>query len=257
MPASAGCSPSSSPPTVPSGGVVVAGPGRSCPIAYRYRPEDLAGPADLRCSTLYVVGGLYGNTSALDVVLDRAAAEPGPVEVVFNGDFHYLDAHPDAFAAVAAGVRAHRATLGNVEYALTVDAEQVGCGCDYPAPQDRRRLSGITVDRACVARSRRRRWCKHASPLAPPVAVWHPLQGGRAAVVPRPSPRPPPATIFAGRTITARLGSGPGAEPRCSCPESSVTARDSEAPATCTVRPVRVRACGLERGRAPGRPWSG
>ncbi|MCA1836242.1 MAG: hypothetical protein LC721_07920, partial [Actinobacteria bacterium] len=71
----------------------MSGPGRSCPLAYRYRPEDLAGPVAFECTTLYVVGGLYGNTCALMAVLERAASEPTPPEIVFNGDFHYLDAH--------------------------------------------------------------------------------------------------------------------------------------------------------------------
>lgn len=110
----------------------MAGPGRVCPVAYRYRPEDLAEPSVLDCTTLYVVGGLYGNAHALDAVLARADAEPGPPEIVFNGDFHYLDTDPALFSAVEAGVHAHRATLGNVEYALTADDAAVGCGCDYP-----------------------------------------------------------------------------------------------------------------------------
>jgi hypothetical protein len=110
----------------------MAGPGRSCPLAYRYRPEDLGGPAAFEATTLYVVGGLYGNTHALDAVLRRVAAEPTPPEVVFNGDFHYLDANPSAFRAIAHGVLAHRATMGNVEYALIADDTEIGCGCDYP-----------------------------------------------------------------------------------------------------------------------------
>jgi hypothetical protein len=110
----------------------MGGPGRSCPLAYRYQPEDLAGPAAFAATTLYVVGGLYGNTCALDAVLERASEEPAPVEIVFNGDFHYLDAPPSTFRAIAEGVGAHRATLGNVEYALTATDTDLGCGCDYP-----------------------------------------------------------------------------------------------------------------------------
>lgn len=108
------------------------GPGRSCPLAYRYRPEDLAGSAAFEAATLYVAGGLYGNTSALDAILQRAAAEPSPPQLVFNGDFHYLDARPAAFRQIAERVLTHRATLGNVEYALTAGDSQLGCGCDYP-----------------------------------------------------------------------------------------------------------------------------
>ncbi|MBN9112897.1 MAG: hypothetical protein J0I34_29440 [Pseudonocardia sp.] len=111
----------------------MAGPGRSCPIDYRYQPDDLAGPATFTTPTLYIVGGLYGNTHALDAVLARAASEPVRPEIVFNGDFHYLDTDPDRFAAIEAGVHAHHATLGNVEYALTSTDDTVGCGCDYPA----------------------------------------------------------------------------------------------------------------------------
>ncbi len=114
----------------------MATPGRSCPLAYRYRPEDLAGPPAFGCTTLYVVGGLYGNPHALTAVLARAATEPTRPEIVFNGDFHYLDTDPATFRAIADGVLAHRATLGNIEYALTADDTDddanVGCGCDYP-----------------------------------------------------------------------------------------------------------------------------
>jgi hypothetical protein len=35
---------------------------RACPLAYRYQPEALAGPAVLSAHTVYVVGGLYGIT---------------------------------------------------------------------------------------------------------------------------------------------------------------------------------------------------
>lgn len=110
----------------------MAGPGRSCPVAYRYRPEDLAEEPTFSCTTLYVVGGLYGNPHALDAVLARADAEPIRPEIVFNGDFHYLDVEADHFRAVEAGVHAHHATQGNVEYALSTDDPAVGCGCDYP-----------------------------------------------------------------------------------------------------------------------------
>lgn len=101
-------------------------------MAYRYRPDDLAGPPAFSCTTLLVVGGLYGNPHALAAVLARAEAEPAPAEIVFNGDFHYLDIDPDQFRAVEAGVHAHHATQGNVEYALAAADDTVGCGCDYP-----------------------------------------------------------------------------------------------------------------------------
>jgi hypothetical protein len=87
----------------------------ACPLAYHHRPEDLDVPPAFTSTTLYVVGGLYGNPFALAAVSARASAEPSPPEIVFNGDFHYLDVDPDAFRAVDDGVRAHHATQGNIE----------------------------------------------------------------------------------------------------------------------------------------------
>jgi hypothetical protein len=90
--------------------------GRSCPLAYRYQPEALAQPAQLEADTLYVVGGLYGNPAALEAVLERAADElSGPVTIVFNGDFHWLDLDPEDFRVISQAVLAHHATKGNVE----------------------------------------------------------------------------------------------------------------------------------------------
>lgn len=134
----------------------MSSPGRSCPLAYRYRPEDLAGPASLTATTLYVVGGLYGNTEALDAIRQRVAAEPSQTQIVFNGDFHYLDADPGAFAAIIDGVRDPHTILGNVEYALAetagIEATEVGCGCDYPnyVPDEVVTRSNAIVDRLRV-----------------------------------------------------------------------------------------------------------
>jgi hypothetical protein len=109
--------------------------GRSCPLAYRYQPEALAGPAQLEAETLYVVGGLYGNLAALRAVLERADREPGgPATVAFNGDFHWLDVDPQEFEAISEMVMDHHATMGNVEAELASQGsgEDAGCGCAYP-----------------------------------------------------------------------------------------------------------------------------
>ena len=109
--------------------------GRSCPLAYRYQPEALAGPAQLEAETLYVVGGLYGNLAALRAVLERADREPGgPATVAFNGDFHWLDVDPQEFEAISEMVIDHHATMGNVEAELASQGsgEDAGCGCAYP-----------------------------------------------------------------------------------------------------------------------------
>lgn len=114
-------------------------PGRTCPLHYRYSPSSLARPALWQCDTLYVVGGLYGNDVALDSVLALFDAEPGHKRLVFNGDFHWFDTNPAAFARVQRSVLGFDALRGNVETELGAppsDAQgdtDPGCGCAYPA----------------------------------------------------------------------------------------------------------------------------
>ena len=120
--------------TVPS---AVASPGRSCPLHYWYRPEDFVtdAPVDLQAlDMMYVVGGLYGNELALERVLEMFDRERGRKRLVFNGDFHWFDADPAAFARVQDVVSAHVALRGNVETELAApDSEaDAGCGCAYP-----------------------------------------------------------------------------------------------------------------------------
>jgi hypothetical protein len=114
-------------------------PGRACPLHYRYRPEvfaSQAAPALRDLEVLYVVGGLYGNTLALERVLELFDREPGRKQLVFNGDFHWFDADPTEFERVQRGVLAHTALRGNVETELAVQVDDVeadpGCGCAYP-----------------------------------------------------------------------------------------------------------------------------
>jgi hypothetical protein len=114
------------------GEVNVEAPGRSCPLAYQYRPEALAQPAQVQADTLFVVGGLYGNAAALQAVLQRADREPGgPATIAFNGDFHWLDVDPEDFRTISETVLAHHASKGNVEAELASE-EDAGCGCAYP-----------------------------------------------------------------------------------------------------------------------------
>ena len=119
--------------------------GRFCPAGYGYAPAAFAGASEIEAETLYLVGGLYGNGFALDAVQDMAAAEPGPVSIVFNGDFNWFNIRPDSFAAINARVLRHTALRGNVETELAGDDRGTGCGCAYPE----------TVSDAEVARSNR------------------------------------------------------------------------------------------------------
>ena len=107
--------------------------GRMCPRDYRYAPSVFKRPAELRAEVLYVVGGLYGNLGALDAIEHLAAAESGPVTIVFNGDFHWFDAEPGWFAAIDERVARHPALRGNIETEIARrDDIGAGCGCAYP-----------------------------------------------------------------------------------------------------------------------------
>lgn len=119
--------------------------GRTCPLRYRYGAEAIARLPTVEAETLYVIGGLYGNLPALDAIEAMAAAEPGPVTLVFNGDFNWFNVDEVGFAEINRRVLAHHAIVGNVEAELGVDGDAAGCGCAYPDH----------VDGAVVERSKR------------------------------------------------------------------------------------------------------
>lgn len=107
-------------------------PGRACPLDYRYGARALAAPAPLRTDSLWIAGGLYGNTVALRELESMVAAERGRAALVFNGDFHWFDVDDGEFARIEAGVLRHAATCGNVETEIAQPHEGAGCGCAYP-----------------------------------------------------------------------------------------------------------------------------
>ena len=110
--------------------------GRSCPLAYRYKPESLCRePAHVSEDVLYIVGGLYGNAFALDEieVMVRAEERHGHrVKLVFNGDFNWFNADDTLFREINSRILDHTAILGNVDYELSVPNAGAGCGCAYP-----------------------------------------------------------------------------------------------------------------------------
>ncbi len=117
------------------------GPGRCCPLDYRYDASALRVAPALNCDVLWVVGGLYGNTEALaclQSLIDRESQ--GRIEVVVNGDFHWFDVDPHEFMAIEDGVARWRAMRGNVETELarepSADGTDAGCGCAYPDSVD-------------------------------------------------------------------------------------------------------------------------
>lgn len=107
-------------------------PGRACPQSYRYSPRVFDRAPQIVAETLYVVGGLYGNVEALESLHRLAAREPGPVTLVFNGDFHWFDIAAPDFARISREVLRHHALRGNVETELACDDDAAGCGCAYP-----------------------------------------------------------------------------------------------------------------------------
>ncbi len=133
----AGALPVAQPETQPSVHADADGPGRSCPLHYQYGPAvfktDIPGHL-ANLDVLYVVGGLYGNESALHEVLRLFAQETGRKRLVFNGDFHWFDADPAIFARIQETVLSHTALRGNVETELAEETpdSDAGCGCAYP-----------------------------------------------------------------------------------------------------------------------------
>ena len=93
-------------------------PGRHCPTRYRYGARAIANAPLRATTTRYVVGGLYGNTAALQSVLKMANSESVAPELCFNGDFNWLNVDHESFRVINTMVLAHDAILGNFEAAL-------------------------------------------------------------------------------------------------------------------------------------------
>ena len=111
---------------------MLARPGRTCPLSYRYAASGITATLSLGVETLWVAGGLYGNPFALDALLDAYDADPGSKALVFNGDFHWFDVDAEDFRRVNETVLSFRALRGNVETELAAPEEDAGCGCAYP-----------------------------------------------------------------------------------------------------------------------------
>ena len=122
---------------------LLAEPGRFCPADYALGPRAFAAAPVVEADCLYVAGGLYGNTVALDALLALWAAEPGArTRLVFNGDFHWFDVDPEQFARIERLTAApHIRLRGNVETELARAPapggdDDAGCGCAYPDEVD-------------------------------------------------------------------------------------------------------------------------
>ena len=107
--------------------------GRCCPPDYATPPQALRRPADLNASTIYVIGGLYGNPFALDAIERLAACETSPPILIFNGDCHWFDRDLALFEAIEDRLSPHILLRGNVETEMARAGDiGAGCGCAYP-----------------------------------------------------------------------------------------------------------------------------
>jgi len=109
--------------------------GRACPLSYRLGARTLRDALVVRVpTTLYAIGGLYGNRHALRAIRARAAREPAAPTLIFNGDFNFFDTEPAWWRALNESVRSapnHVAMAGNVEVESSASAvaSDAGCGC--------------------------------------------------------------------------------------------------------------------------------
>lgn len=110
--------------------------GRSCPIRYQYGAAKIAQAPATPCDVLYVVGGLYGNSLALDAIEQLASQEAGEIRICFNGDFNWFNKSAEDFAHINRRVLKHDCILGNVEAELGEPLDVADCGCAYPANVD-------------------------------------------------------------------------------------------------------------------------
>ena len=81
---------------------MASGPGRACPVGYRYGAKALRAEPSIVAETLYVAGGLYGNPFALEALLDVVARDPG-AKLVFNGDFNWFNVDADILDELGQG----------------------------------------------------------------------------------------------------------------------------------------------------------
>jgi predicted phosphodiesterase len=112
--------------------------GRFCPPDYRIDSNAFSRSAlTLGVDVLYVVGGLYGNTEALQLICDAFDKESSKSKgMIFNGDFHWFDVSAEEFLAIENKTANFLRLRGNVETELArflaAGDDDVGCGCAYP-----------------------------------------------------------------------------------------------------------------------------
>jgi len=104
--------------------------GRNCSLDYMLNKDWVKNTLRIDKDVLYVVGGLYGNNFALELINSKAEKENA--QIIFNGDMHWFDINKDDFLTVENNSIKGIMLLGNVEYELINSKDNLGCGCNYP-----------------------------------------------------------------------------------------------------------------------------
>lgn len=104
--------------------------GRNCSLEYILRKDWTKKIKKLKAEVVYIVGGLYGNSYALEIINKMTHDENA--KVVFNGDMHWFDVEKEDFLKIEELSKDSIKLLGNVEFELLNDTSSLGCGCNYP-----------------------------------------------------------------------------------------------------------------------------
>ena len=104
--------------------------GRNCSLEYILQKDWTKKSKKLEEEVIYIVGGLYGNRYALEIINKMAHDENA--KVVFNGDMHWFDVEKEDFLKIEELSKDSIKLLGNVEFELLNNTSSLGCGCNYP-----------------------------------------------------------------------------------------------------------------------------
>ena len=104
--------------------------GRNCSLEYILQKDWTKKSKKLEEEVIYIVGGLYGNRYALEIINKMAHDENA--KVVFNGDMHWFDIEKEDFLKIEELSKDSIKLLGNVEFELLNNTSSLGCGCNYP-----------------------------------------------------------------------------------------------------------------------------
>ena len=104
--------------------------GRNCSLEYILQKDWTKKIKEIEEEVIYIVGGLYGNSYALEIINKMAQNENE--KVIFNGDMHWFDVDKEDFLKVEKLSKGSIKLLGNVEFELLNNTSFLGCGCNYP-----------------------------------------------------------------------------------------------------------------------------